>query len=117
MANQSFKIQKFNSINPAIFRFITRLFVEKVAKTGYGIQFNVEVSLAKSLDPGADRLTVRFFESADLRLGDLNPTVGALLTIYDIAERQLEGLAYRVVDEEAGYFSLNCLDFEFEVQN
>lgn len=111
------KIELFNRMKPARFRFIIRFLVERLAKPGYGILFNVEASLAENLDSGAAQLNVKFIECADLRFGDMNQTRAALLTVYDISDRGLESLAYRIVDEEASYFSLNCRDFEFDVKN
>jgi hypothetical protein len=46
----------------------------------------------------------------------LNQTGGCVITAYDISDRGLEGVRYQVNDIENEFFSLQCGDFEFAIQ-
>jgi hypothetical protein len=109
------KIKRFISVQPARFKYLVRLSVEKLPAWDGIVACGVEVVLTDDLTPESGRLKLKFMQSTDVKIGNLNVTFRCLIVIRDISDRQLERTTYHVVEEEAGAFSLNCQDFEFEV--
>jgi hypothetical protein len=107
------KVKRFLLVQPVKFRFIVRFAVEKTTKWDSTVCCAVEVILSSKVEPQGPQLRLNFFDVTELEVGDLNATVSCMLVVEDISSRGLEGAIYRVVDEESGYFSLNCRDFEF----
>jgi len=109
------KIGRFISIQPVRFGYIVRFVVEKLPAWDSTIYCNVEVTLSSNAEPDSPQLKLNFLHATEVKVGDLNATVGCVVAIQDISDRGLENTTYRVVDEESLCFSLNCKDFEFAV--
>jgi hypothetical protein len=109
------KVNRFLSVRPVRFGYIVRFAIEKSFKWDSTASCIVEVTLSSKVEPDSPQLKLKFLRATEVKIGDLNATVGCVVAIQDISDRGLEGITYRVVDEEAQCFSLNCQDFEFEV--
>jgi hypothetical protein len=114
------KIRNFLSLyhDGTRFRYLVRLGVEKRPAWDGTVSCDVDVELANELVPESGRLKLRFMNSTDVRVGNLNLTfVGWRIMIRDISDRQLEHTTYLVAEEEQKCLLLNCEDFEFEAAN
>jgi hypothetical protein len=52
------------------------------------------------------------FAGGRFEIRDINMNGGILLNIYDISDRQLEGIRYLVVDDEWAMIGLQCAEFD-----
>ncbi len=114
------KVRSFLSLydNGTKFPYLVRLGVEKRAAKDGTVMCDVAVELTNDLIPEGARLKLRFMNSTEVRIGDLNLTfVGWRVMIRDISDSQLEHTTYRVLEEEEKCLSLNCEDFAFEATN
>jgi hypothetical protein len=109
------KVNRFLSVRPVRFGYIVRFAVEKLPTWDNTVSCIVEVTLSSKVEPESPQLKLRFLHATEVKMGDLNATVGCVVAIQDISDRGLEDTRYRVFDEESLCFSLNCKDFEFEV--
>lgn len=108
------KIARFLSLQPSRFKHLERLRAEKHLDEDGKVSCDVEVLLSNEFTTQSRRLRLKFIRSTDVKFGDFNVTFACMVVIRDISDRQLEDLTYRASEEEVGYFSLNCQDFEFE---
>ena len=111
------KLDDFRRIKRTQFRVLKRFLVEKAPISGGGVDCNVEVIVIESLNEQGAKLCMKFTGCTDLEVGNFNVTACPLIAVYDISDHGLEGISYRVVEEENAYFSLNCRDFDFHIQN
>lgn len=109
------KLQEFFSLPTTRFRFLNRLMIEKKNEWDGRAFCDVELLLSENASPESRRLRLKFLRSVEIQVGDLNGTEGWLIAIRNIADRGLENITYRVVEEEGNSISLNCQDFEYEV--
>lgn len=109
------KVNRFLSVQPVRFGYIVRCAVEKLPTWEGATSCTVEVILNSKFEPDSPQLKLKFLHATEVKIGDLNATVGCVVAIQDISDRGLEDTTYRVVDEESQSFSLNCKDFDFEV--
>lgn len=109
------RIDSFLALQPSRFKYLTKLSVEKYSSRRGGMLPTVEIILNEEPTPEGHRMKMRFVNSTELKIGNLNSTEASVLAIRDILEWGLEDVRYRVVEEEATTFSLNCEEFEFEI--
>jgi len=109
------KVNRFLSVRPVRFGYIVRFAVEKSPKWDSSASCTIEATLNSKVEPDSPQLKLKFLHATEVKIGDLNASVGCVVVIQDISDRGLEDTTYRVVDEESRCFSLNCQDFEFEV--
>jgi hypothetical protein len=62
-----------------------------------------------------DRIRMEFRGAREIQFGRLEGLVASMISIIDVSDRQLEGLRYRVTDQEHGVISLYCASFSAEV--
>ena len=71
-------------------------------------------SLTLELMKGERIISLAFTGLRQFRLADLSPGSHCLLNILSIAQDQMEGIRYRVFNEEQGLtLAFYCADFEF----
>jgi|GEM_PF-1725684 len=51
----------------------------------------------------------------DIKIGDLGGLVRLFIHVLDIADAQMEGITYKVSEEENGLFSFYCKEVEYEI--
>ncbi|WP_089409466.1 hypothetical protein [Granulicella rosea] len=108
------KLEGFSSLPITRFCYLKNLVIEKDFQPGR-FTCDVELLLAEDTLPESPRLRLKFIKAADIRIGDLNALFALFMSIRDVADRQLEDITYRVVEEEHSSISLYCRDFEYEV--
>lgn len=64
---------------------------------------------------GNQKLILNFLGVRDIKIGDLNGLFKSLIYITDISEDQMEGINYRVKEDEYQLFSFYCETFEYEI--
>lgn len=64
---------------------------------------------------GDQTLILTFWGVRNLKIGDLDGLLKLLFSITDISESQMEGIKYRVKEDENELFSFYCKTFEFEI--
>lgn len=104
------KIAAYETIGGPGFGFIRRFCVESGETEDGGIASRLHLCLARDADPAAEYLELVFEDVQQLHCGDLICGFGALVEIMDVSDRQLEGIAFRVWDEEHQMFSFWCSD-------
>jgi hypothetical protein len=109
------KLNGFVSLQPARFNYLVRFVVEKIPEWDRKVSVNVEMLLNEEVSPESKRLKLKFTHATDVRIGDLNGTLACVVVIRNIADRGLEDVIYRVVEEGEKSFSFNCQDFEYDV--
>jgi hypothetical protein len=109
------KLQSFLLLRPSRFKYLVRCVVEKLPQWYGTASCDVEVVLNDEFTPESSQLKLKFIHSTDVEIGNLNGTVRCVVVVRDISDRGLEGVTFRIIEEEAKCFSLNCQDFEFEV--
>ena len=77
-----------------------------------GADCSLKVVLLDGLSSLSTRTIVLCRGVTSLKLGDLVASIALQLAIYDIADRGLESERFRVVDDEGGAISLNCVAVE-----
>ncbi|MCT4596535.1 MAG: hypothetical protein N4A50_01480 [Vallitalea sp.] len=66
---------------------------------------------------GCPKLLLHFLEVRDFKLGNIEGMFKLLIHITDISERQMEGIKYKVQEEENTSFSFYCNAFEYKILN
>ncbi len=63
---------------------------------------------------GNQKLLLSFLGVRDFKIGDLDGLVKNFINITDISDQQMEGIKYRVKEDENGLFSFYCKSFGYE---
>ncbi|MBV9565961.1 MAG: hypothetical protein JOY90_36745 [Bradyrhizobium sp.] len=110
------KIDAFNALGPAKYRCIRRLALENLCSEERHRQTSctVELHLVEKPARSGPRLELRFLDAVDIKLEHLNMNDGLFVSVFDISDRQLEGIRYGVSDAEH-MISLQCADFDFRL--
>lgn len=64
---------------------------------------------------GNEKLLLTFLGVKNFKIGDLDGLVRQFINITDISDHQMEGIKYKVREEENGSFSFYCKTFEYEI--
>lgn len=64
---------------------------------------------------GSPQLLLRFWDVKDFKLGNIEGLFKLLINITDISEHQIEGIKYKVIEDENDSFSFYCKAFEYKV--
>ena len=59
-----------------------------------------------------DKVTIKFWNIRELKLGEIDNLFRVYISISDISNRQMDGIRYRVSEEENNLFSFLCKDIE-----
>jgi hypothetical protein len=94
----------------ASFPFLERFELSREIEDGSCSAYTLILLLRKSGSP--ERLRLRFSGVQDLRVGNLEGLFRLRFEIRPVRERQLEGLAFQVVEEEYEALSFFCSSFE-----
>lgn len=105
------EIRRFQARKPHTFRFLELFSLERDLSDAQASPYRLRVRLAQAVDEFADRLELEFVGVRGLKCGDLDGLQGALVEIRDASGDQMEGVAFRVVEEEHAMFSFWCSDF------
>jgi hypothetical protein len=111
------KIGGYMTLRPARFSFLERLTIEKSFSETRSATSIIDVVLVGQAGQTAEKLHITFSDAVNIKIGDVNGTVGVFFSILDITSYQLEGLRYRVTDVENQTASFDCRDFEFFVDD
>lgn len=63
---------------------------------------------------GDRKLSLKFSGVKNLKVGDLDGLFKLTINVTDISERQMEGISYKVSEQENDLFSFYCDVFEYE---
>ena len=61
------------------------------------------------------KMAIHFSEVVDFKSANLGSLCGLLISIIDVSADQLEGIKYRVKEDEYELFSFCCKTFEFKL--
>ena len=64
---------------------------------------------------GNQKLLLTFLGVRDFKIGNLEGLLKLLISITNMSENQMEGINYRVKEDENELFSFYCKTFEFEI--
>ena len=109
------KLLRFRLLPTSNFRFLRDIRIEKKFDWDGSASCEVELFLNEEAYPESRCLRIKFISSVEIQVGDVNASLVWYLTIRSIADRGLENIRYRVVEEESNSISFNCQDFEYEV--
>jgi hypothetical protein len=109
------KIEAYYELSPAIYCFLELLSIRQCVDPKEWAGLDLAMRLSSSFGSDAKRLQLDFTGVRDLKIGSLDGLMRYAIDIRSIAERQLEGLSYRVVEEEWGLVSFACADFAVKI--
>lgn len=64
---------------------------------------------------GDQKLVISFLGVRSLKIGELEGLYKLSININDVSEDQIEGINYKVKEEENEVFSFYCAEFEFQI--
>ncbi|WP_127529792.1 hypothetical protein [Paenibacillus kobensis] len=64
---------------------------------------------------GDQKFRITFGGVRDIKVGYLEGMFALYFNIYDVRDHQLQGIKYRVAEEEEAMFSFYCESFEYEI--
>jgi hypothetical protein len=71
--------------------------------------------LTKISGNATESLSFKFVNAIGIKLGEIESMFGMLLDIEDVTGDQIEGVSYRVSEQENNAFSFGCSDFFVEL--
>ncbi len=108
-------IEKVNAIKPNLYRFLKKIgFSRSVDEQGC-TRYDVEMIVSNIRDNGVSDLKMRCLGATSISIGNIESMAGMLLDIEDISTYQLEGVRYRITEQEENTFSFDCSDFYIEL--
>ncbi|MBT9100163.1 hypothetical protein KFZ76_20885 [Methylovulum psychrotolerans] len=78
---------------------------------GYPNGYDIEILLSRYSAGSTKDLQLVFIGAVDIHIGGLAGLFGLFVTIEDVADRQLEDMKFRVVEQEEGVFCFYCKAF------
>ncbi|WP_341278970.1 hypothetical protein [Paenibacillus sp. FSL H8-0537] len=109
------KISDFN-LRQAAFRYLQSFHLARNFNVGKDEEDILIITLCDyPFYEGDQKLVITFTNIKDLKVGDVWGIVDLEINILDISDHQLEGLKYRVKEEEYELFSFHCKSFDFEI--
>ncbi|MCX7289593.1 hypothetical protein [Janthinobacterium sp.] len=105
------KIQEFLKSSPAKYRFLESISLNRLIKKGFASEYKIEIILLNIDNDVVEAISMQFINSVDVKIGDLNNIYAMQLEIDDISSDQLEGVRYRITEQENSSFSFSCEDF------
>jgi hypothetical protein len=114
-AELSEKVQQCNMLTSRRFGYLAKCAIIKRYDLDSNPSCEVVVHLVEDTTRPKDRLQIKFLDSVDIKIVNLNGALKLQLILYDISDRGLEIEKVKVLDEENGIVSLACRDFEFEL--
>jgi len=110
-------INQFVSLKPAYYRFLKAIhFTRNISAEGCS-RYDVEIIVGKLSGDQVEDLRLRCTNALEIKIGDIESMSGLRLEIEDIKNRQLEGVSYRITEQEEDSFSFNCSEFYVELMN
>src|SRR5471030_371075 len=109
--NISNKIQSFLELSPLKYRFLEAFSLNSSVKKYSASDYQIEMTLINIEGEEIDAINIKFFNAVDIKIGDLNNIYAMQIEIDDISSNQLEGLKFRVTEQENCGFSFSCEDF------
>lgn len=108
-------VQAFDSFQHSAFKYLKSVSFSRNVVPNGSSDYDAEIVLSRGTEDDAQDLRVCCFGAVDIRVGDINGTHAILIGIQDISARQLEGINFRVVENENESFSLSCGSFHVEL--
>jgi len=93
---------------------LEKIVIKKTFNDDGATASDLEMTLRSGLHSAAKRTQVRCKSVTELHVGDLVSPRVLQLCVYDISNRGLEELHFRVVDEEGLAVSFNCVSMTLE---
>lgn len=66
---------------------------------------------------GNQKLLLTFLGVRNFEIVDIDGLVKHFINITDVSDRQMEGIKYKVKEDENGLYSFYCKSFEYEILN
>lgn len=102
-------VEEFRDLPAKDFCFIESFDFSRVFEGDEDTPGNKLRIVLRPFNPGDERrLELLCVNVQELSVGQLDSQLSVFARIYDVRDQQLEGLRYRVVDEEEGLFSFWC---------
>ncbi len=108
-------VEKFIAIRPVLYRFLKELRLRRKISPLGSSGYDVEIVLSKISDGEVENMKVRCANASNIKIGDIESMFGMLLEIDDISGHQLEGVSYRISEQENNTFSFDCSDFHVDL--
>ncbi len=102
------KVFKISGISG--YKFLKEIQLEADQIAQLNGSYDVKIVLETVDKDGTAELVARFFGAVEIKIGNLRNGRCILLNIEDVSGNQLEGINYRVSDEEGDVFSFCCRD-------
>jgi hypothetical protein len=103
------RIEELKLLKPARFPFLVGFSLEREITADASSDYSLRLRLAPR--EGQPKLELHFEGVRDLRMGNLEGAFAMVLTIRLIRADQMEGLAFKVQEDEQHAFSFVCSDF------
>lgn len=98
------------------FGYIESLTIHKNIEEQNNLVNNLKISFfSYPYTLGDKKLVMDFQNVKDLKIKDLDGLFKTVLSITDISSYQMEGINYRIVEDENSLFSFECKNFDFSV--
>lgn len=110
--------EKTNEINIILLKYgyIKSLCIEKQTDDYESYKSNLVLLLCEfPFDDNSKHLRIKFKNIKDLKLGDLEGILKIVIGIQDISSYQLEGIKYKVAENENEQFNFLCSSFMYEM--
>lgn len=105
-------IAAFIGLKPVTYRFLKSISLSRNISHEGCTNYDLELVLGKLLDgDGIEYLKVFSTGVTEINIGEIGGMFGLLVNIEDIRDRQLEGISFRISEQENNAFSFNCANF------
>jgi hypothetical protein len=108
-------IDKFHALMPVSYYFLIAISLKREFSFEEFSPPTIEFTLSKVSSGKTEDMKVHCTNARDIKIGDIESLHGIQLEIYDVSSHQLEGILYKVMDEENNAFSFFCSDFYIEI--
>ncbi|MFT5429575.1 MAG: hypothetical protein ACI9OJ_000246 [Myxococcota bacterium] len=105
------QLRDYEALKPWTFLFLDAFSLERDLDGAHDSPYRLRIRLAQAVDDNTERLEVEFVGVRGLKCGELDRPFNSHLQILDVSQDQLDGISFRVVEEENEMFSFWCSNF------
>jgi hypothetical protein len=109
------RISAFTQSNKK-YPFLKSLHIDRTLNEGGCSEYHLTIALCNfPFYEGDPQFVLTFSEAKDIKIGSLQGMLRLMIEITDISKDQLEGMNYKLHEEEYDLLSFCCEDFDFQV--
>jgi hypothetical protein len=108
-------VNQFLNLRPEKYGFLLAMTFERHLTDSRCSLYLLDMLLCDLEKPSSEKLHLKFYDVVDVNIRNIESMAGILLAIEDVSDRQLEGVKYRVSDQENEIVSFFCSQFSADL--